>query len=457
MSCSPIIFSFDNHVEDATLTSVPTTITNLDFLKNEIRARQAKWNNFTTDEVVITGVLPEQRYAEYFAIPGSNLQIGSQVKLELFETDVSTTDIYQQDFYTIEEAVPLGIWKVGIDPYGNTDNDSLGDDLIVWFDQGITYQKFKVTIKHAYPITTPVSNGIIQQDSAGLVSVEAEDCYRGPSSSGSHYFNELTDALASGGKYMKKDSLAFHWSHINDGPTLELNFTASKSGLHTIWIRCKIVTVGGTDDGDSIYCVFDGHNVVKWFAPDSEDVWEWKEVRDITLVDGVVHSVVIAARDYKFTIDKIVIKPSGESSPTSTGPVSSGFGTTDSENNVCLRMIMLGSKLQMQKNFSYGITARFLTEPNLTQTFSGFYVAAHAQKKAKAVVLNLDQMTDTDKLSLVELEIKLSGKPFLVSIFPDKSNWVKRRYSFLARLADTNSYTDVFEGIHETTLTLVEV
>lgn len=143
--CAPIRIARTNDISLFTLTSSRAPTTNLEWLKNEFRSRPARWDDPDTD-VTITGTLSEQRYAEYFAIPGCNLVGGATVQLKIFETDVSTTDLLNMEPLTITGPIPLGEWRAGIDPYGAISPTPRYGLLTFWFGEFIQYQRFELVI-----------------------------------------------------------------------------------------------------------------------------------------------------------------------------------------------------------------------------------------------------------------------------------------------------------------------
>lgn len=143
-SCSPLRFGINNHVVDATLTSTPASVTDINSLKNEWPARQAKWVDLS-ENIVITGVLPEAKYGEYFCLPSSNLIPGSQIQLELFENTVSDPDLLKTGFRDLHEHKPLGDWRAGIDEYGST-YEAVPGAFTIWFNKPILFKAFRLTI-----------------------------------------------------------------------------------------------------------------------------------------------------------------------------------------------------------------------------------------------------------------------------------------------------------------------
>ena len=199
--------------------------------------------------------------------------------------------------------------------------------------------------------------------------------------------------------------------------------------------------------------------------------WVWVKARDIYTVAENRATVTIAARDHFINFDKIVIVPNGDPAPsayTVLGPPESGEGTmlqaangttlVTSSDNVSLRMMILGHTTSMQFNFSYGSRIRFLTDPDLHQVFEGFHVLARDQQRSRALTLPFEFMNDVDRLVLSRMEIRLAGKPFLVSAYPklNRPRWFTNDYLFLGRFATALDYLHFYENIHHTSVNIVE-
>jgi len=110
-----------NHVPISTLSSsvAVTSLNALDNVKNEFRARVAKWNN--TDTLQIDGNIGEDVSANYAAIVRHNLPAGATAKYEFYSNSNQTgVKVYETSVSgeAVDTLIPLGIWRAGIDPYG---------------------------------------------------------------------------------------------------------------------------------------------------------------------------------------------------------------------------------------------------------------------------------------------------------------------------------------------------
>lgn len=125
--------------------------------------------------------------------------------------------------------------------------------------------------------------------------------------------------------------------------------------------------------------------------------------------------------------------------------------------DIALRTVLIGRTLEMQHNFVYGASLRYLTAPTLSRTANGSHYPSRPQKRSRSLSLSLPMMSNRDRAALARMERDLGGSPFLVSAYPGRSGWQFDDYAFLARFADTLDYEHVFEDIHATNLQLVEV
>ncbi len=281
MTCVNLRFGANNHVEDAVLTATPTPVTDLEWLKGEWRAEQVVWNPVTED-IVIEGIMPDDRLAEYFALPTSNLTGYAQVKLELFSSTGSTTDVLEMDFQDVGSPKPLGIWRAGIDPYGVLEDPARQSVFVYWLPNYVRYRKFRLTIRHS---------------AAGVAAID----------------------------------------------------------------------------------------------------------------------------------------------------------------DVRLRMLMIGEKLELQKNFSYGNEISFHTGPELIQTSSGSHIPSRRQRMSRKLSLSLDHMGDRDRIAMYRFEASLDSRAFIVSAYGEQRQWQFENYSFLARFNSELSYQHVQYDRHATKMTLVEI
>ena len=449
MTCQNITFGIGNHIEDAVLTATPAPVTDIDDVKNYHRARQTRWTDLSGD-IVIEGVLPEQRFAEYFAIPGSDLGPGATVTLELFETDTSTTDLLDAGPMDVGSLVPLGMWRVGIDPWGVRQRAALLSDVLLrWIKPGILFQKFRLTIQHGIQAPGVIEyEDFVRQGEDGIVCIEAESCTLTPTATDQWQIQSLAGASGGTGIYNISGQV---YPIGAVGPTFGFEFRANRSGVHNVWLRIH------STDGDSIYAIFDGQSVIASFIDAQNQGHIWIVVRQVSLVAEQLHNMVFMARDKYLFVDKIVIQPSTTAAPSGGGPPESTNGVVGySGSSVSLRSLMIGESLTLERNFRYGSPISYVTEPGLVYSSAGFSLPTGAQNRARQFGVVLEQCTDADKMMLAEAEMQLLGKPFIVSAFPDRSDWMRESYTMLARLPNATQYTHVFEDMHEVSLYFVE-
>lgn len=449
MSCQPLKFGVGNQVEDMTLTSNVPCVTDIDWLKNEWPARQAKFSDLTSDPIIIEGVLDEPTLAHFVAIPGHNLPIDAQIKIELLETDTSAVDLLQMGYENVTDMIPLGVWAAGVDPYGGKDKNQIGgNSFIKWFGRAISYQRIKISISHGYtPDLSPPPSGRFLQDANGLCSMEAESGEVELRGIGT--WVEDPDNNASNNIRMDKEGSKFY-TDPTKGPRLKFKYTASKNGIHDVWVRCKPET-----QTNSIYCIHEGHHVTKIIKPLSSN-YQWIKPRTITLVAGQNYELIFAARDYNFKLDKVEIKTAGSAAPTGEGDAESGEGIAGSNDNVSLRMLVVGRELVMDNNFSYNGVFTYMTPPELKQTFDGLFIEGADEKPVRTCTLPLEMMSDGDRIRMIYFRRALKGRPFIVSPFNGRTEWEVSAHTMLGRFANQLKFSHSHEGIHEDQLVIVE-
>lgn len=123
---------------------------------------------------------------------------------------------------------------------------------------------------------------------------------------------------------------------------------------------------------------------------------------------------------------------------------------------IALRMLVIGTKQQMENNFVYGGQLSYLTPPQLVRTSSGKKFPVRGQQRARTARFRLPMMTDSDRSALSRMETSLGTEAFLVSAYTGREGWQFQDYAYLGRFDDALSYTHRFEGIHATDLIIVE-
>ena len=118
---------------------------------------------------------------------------------------------------------------------------------------------------------------------------------------------------------------------------------------------------------------------------------------------------------------------------------------------------MIGDKLQMATSFSDNNAVQFLTDPDLMETSSGYFVPGKAQAESRKMTLPIEIMNEADRLQLANMEITQAGRPFLVSAYPDLGNWQEMKHTMLARFPRALSYQNIHYQAYRSTIQLVEV
>ena len=456
MTCSHLQFSETNFVHDSVITSTPASVTPLDWLKNEWRSRQARWVDMTADEIVIEGTLPEPQFVDYFAIPGSNIgqYLNAEVKLELFATDVSTTDLLGRGFEKLGDSKPLGIWAAGIDPYGDTVFPPLNNVYSIWLDELIEIQRWKLTIKHNFA-SDPASNvtsNLPLQNTSGIVSLESNNGAVIVIDAGLDTWSIITESGPTGSKAQKK--LGGYHTSASESPRLDFPFYATQDGVFTVYARM----MSDVADHNSIYSIFDGLSQASIYPDLVGSGYVWKPIRNISLTSGNAYTFSIAGRHSDVRIDKLIIQPSGLAEPTGIGDGQSSTTAvnTSTTNNVEVRMLMIGRSARIEKNFEYGSIIQFLTAPSLYQTINGFSVPGFGQSEVRSLELSLPAMTDGDRFMLWHMEKTLKGDSFLLNAYPDRNRWMTGNYQFLARFGEALKFSHTRDGRHATRLSLIE-
>lgn len=479
-------FSVQNYIETATITATPTAVTDLDFLKNALSSRRAKWNGLgLVGEIVIDAVLDQQRMCDFWAIPGHNLPTGALIKADFFTNAADTIPVISTGYRDVGDyglIIPPGF----TDPFAEF-VDPLNDTVYHFFDKQTPIERLQVTINHPYdyvptttnvtnpPVvtTTSVSDGIFLQDGAGLLSIEAESGDVIPA--GNDTLNVVADGAASGGNYLEKTYVPVNYNPY-DGPRIKYTFTSSQSGAHDIWVRLItgpfIPSEPSGSDKDSFYVLFNDQPSFWSTHQYGTTNWEWYKAHTVNITADIQNVLTIALREERFLFDKLVIQPAGSAAPTGTGPAESGFGsktvttvteggtttviTADLTDSVQLRHMMLGNTVTLENSLAFGGEISFFTDPEIAYTEDGKAIATRPQYPAKSFNLPLNQMSESDRLNIWRLEAL--RKPLLITAYPGAdAKWYSDNYVFLGRFKVPLRYKDRDWKLHATGLPFVEV
>ncbi|MCP5006160.1 MAG: hypothetical protein GY941_19800 [Planctomycetes bacterium] len=126
--------------------------------------------------------------------------------------------------------------------------------------------------------------------------------------------------------------------------------------------------------------------------------------------------------------------------------------------DVRLRMVLIGEKVQLENNFSFGGKISFLSDPTLTVTTSGSNIPTRTQRKSRYMELALDMMNVGDRRKIWRLETDLLGGYFLVSAYPEAGGFKQENYTFLGRFSSGLKYIHTHDNIHAVShLGIIEV
>ena len=130
MTChfASMLIGRTNVIPDATLLpSGNDPETPIDYLKNDLAARQTRWTDIAPN-VVVQAVLPTPQQINYFALPTNNLTENAVIRMEMFQTAASSIDTLNMPLTAIGE-----------------ENAECGD-FVYWMDNPLTVQKLRLTM-----------------------------------------------------------------------------------------------------------------------------------------------------------------------------------------------------------------------------------------------------------------------------------------------------------------------
>lgn len=455
MSCQTIRFGHGNITPLSSISASPYPLTDLDNLKNYHPGRQAVWHDPDTPTIVITGFFPDSVVADFIALPNHNLQSGATVLFELFENGLSGADLLGMDACVVDNSLPLGVWASGVDVYGLSgegDNDGM---FIKWFDGPIEFRAYRITITHGLPARVLLPATTASQDPVtGILSMDSSDAVISHDD-GENKWITSTDVQATEGTYIENIGPGSYDGLSATTPRVTFTFHAHKGGLHDMYLRVK-----GLDQSNFYNLTINGETVVRVIG--EQLIWAWLSPLRMGLIKDGINTVVISPHDPQggvpgyLSVDKLVIQPIGFSPPELEGPERSVFGYISTANRVSLRMIYMGRKLMMDKNFSFGNSLKLLTNPDVRKSASGKALIGVAQSKAKSLSVTLSHMTDADKIGLAMMETSLLGSPFIVSAYPGSAEWIDETYTMLANFSSALDYSHMMLDKHQTQLDMLE-
>lgn len=157
MSCSPFRLLFDNQLHSSTMTASPLSLTDPVGLLTEQRSRVFRSHQGVNDQGQIVQNLqinqPERSFvADCFAIAQHNLDGDDTVRLRLFsELNLGGELTYDSGYQRAGILIPFGIWKPGINYWGETYNPAGLDRITpLWFEP-VAWRSALVTITGRNP------------------------------------------------------------------------------------------------------------------------------------------------------------------------------------------------------------------------------------------------------------------------------------------------------------------
>lgn len=150
-----ICFVTRNEVPITELSSDPVPDTDINWLKNEWRARRVRWAD-PPQNIHISGTLPSASIADTLLLTGHNLTGYHKIKVEFFSgANGEGRTTFIQDYVSLASLIPLGLWRAGLDPYGMPDPTQIPTIFVVWIPKIIQYQSWKISIYSSNADLTP--------------------------------------------------------------------------------------------------------------------------------------------------------------------------------------------------------------------------------------------------------------------------------------------------------------
>ena len=438
-----MIFTSTDVVVGSELSSNLPTDTSLEFLKTSETAELLRVTSFDEPELVLRARFGVQELINYFAIPGSNLPVDAEIKIDLFER--------------ADDAAPSFIseWFM-IDKHTSRNNNTFFQ--ILNGGERIAAEMADVYIRHTYPAASDpgvisIPNGIPRQEANGILSIEAE--------SAAVEDNEVfswavaSESTASNGAFVElaADS-QFDYGSYAQGPKIAFQFTPTINGVHRFWMRFTT----SNSQNLSFFTNLEGSSFgPRVFSNNSliGSGWQWASVRVENLSAGQIQRFLIAPRSAGMRFDKLVVLPDGMPSPNGLGPAESPQGATiistggeaSAGNTVDLRKLMIGEFEQMDRNFAYGASIKPLTDADVATSTSGRVLRVGVQRLARRITVNYQSISSEDRRRLYELEYAHKGGEFIISGYPsdDREDWLRAQHTMLT-MYTSNTYTHDSEG-----------
>ena len=142
-------FVFQNQLEHFTLSSPSNNLASTTPITNLLRHERSEITRFLnttpsgTFTSIIEGVSQKGDIADTFALNNFDLTGADTYKLELFDPDNNL--VYSSQASQLTSLIPLGIWTVGVHPYGAATDEEVNLTTILRFPLTL-YTKFRLTL-----------------------------------------------------------------------------------------------------------------------------------------------------------------------------------------------------------------------------------------------------------------------------------------------------------------------
>lgn len=143
MALSNLRLIIDNAHDAATLSATSEA---KPVASTQRSGRSYVWRSDSLDEQVLTASFDEARYLSALVIYNHNLSSSGTIKVEfLLDEEV----VFDTDDVIVADIIPLGVWRAGIDPWGQQDLTELPHiQYVVWADSTLV-DGYRITLNDA--------------------------------------------------------------------------------------------------------------------------------------------------------------------------------------------------------------------------------------------------------------------------------------------------------------------
>ncbi|MGH8502488.1 MAG: chitobiase/beta-hexosaminidase C-terminal domain-containing protein [Gammaproteobacteria bacterium] len=174
---------------------------------------------------------------------------------------------------------------------------------------------------------SPDASAAFQPDGTGLVSMEAEH-FSGKQARGGHDWQrevKPNNGFSGEGtlRALPEDKLSIETNYTADSPRLDYQVEFANAGTHYIWVRGR----GPGGGSNSVHAGLNGQELASaaGISVPASSSYGWNSGSFIVSTSGV-HTVNVWMRESGTIIDKLVITPDADFTPTGTGPPQSPQG-----------------------------------------------------------------------------------------------------------------------------------